>query len=224
MSNKPRIKFILPPKGSLTPDGLADPLPYYYHPIFGKIYRKRVSMALSLLNERYESVLELGYGSGIMLPTLCTIADSVKGIDIESDPIKVFSNINALGYKPKLILGNAEKTHYKNNEFDLVVAISIMEHIKNFDGVIKEVFRILKPGGHFLVGMPRVSKSMEYVFDILGFPDIEQHHITSPGTFKYACMQKLNLAGQNHLPSILPKLFAVYHNMLFEKPAADKRG
>lgn len=216
-SNNP-VEFIIPPKNSLKPNGHGDPLLNYYHPIFCSAFKKRISQAIPLLNKRYGSILELGYGSGIMMPTLCSMGRSVKGIDLESDCNEVLSNLKKLNCKPDLINGRAEKMPYLDNSFDLVVAISIMEHIKNFEDVIDEVSRVLKPGGHFLVGMPKVNNSMSRIFKYAMDYNIDKYHITRPDDFKRVCKEKFNLLKDTHIPSQLPRFFGFYFNMLFEKP------
>jgi hypothetical protein len=87
------IKFILPEKGTLEPNGPGDPLWYYYKPFIGILYRKRIEHCLSLLEPKYGSILEVGYGSGILVPTLLNIADRVSGLDTVSDPERVKFNL-----------------------------------------------------------------------------------------------------------------------------------
>lgn len=49
-----------------------------------------------------------------------------------------------------------EKTPFpvKDGQFDAVLLINVLEHIYNFDALIKESFRILKPGGKFVIIVP----------------------------------------------------------------------
>jgi hypothetical protein len=46
---RPPMRLALPPEGALVPNDEHDPLPYYYRPLTGWLYRKRLTMALSLL-------------------------------------------------------------------------------------------------------------------------------------------------------------------------------
>jgi predicted SAM-dependent methyltransferase len=57
------------------------------------------------------------------------------------------------------IVWNLEKTPlpFKTNEFDMVVASHVLEHIKNFFPLIGELHRIIKPGGILKVWVPHAS-------------------------------------------------------------------
>ena len=47
-----------------------------------------------------------------------------------------------------------EKIPYPNNEFDVVLSLWAIEHLENPQGVFKEIFRVLKPGGSFIFCTP----------------------------------------------------------------------
>ena len=78
------MRLALPPQGALVPNDEHDPLPYYYRPLTGWLYRKRLTMALSLLpaGTSKQHVLEVGVGSGILIPTLSAAFDSYTGTDL----------------------------------------------------------------------------------------------------------------------------------------------
>src|SRR4030066_1959318 len=86
MPKKKHLKFKLFPEGTFRCSSADDPLPYYYKPLIGALYRYRIEQGLSLLSPPYENVLEFGFGSGLLLPTLAAISDNIYGIDIASDP------------------------------------------------------------------------------------------------------------------------------------------
>lgn len=54
---------------------------------------------------------------------------------------------------------NIEYDHYpsKDNRFDLVIANQVLEHTKEIFWIFSEVARILKPGGHFIIGVPNIA-------------------------------------------------------------------
>ena len=47
-----------------------------------------------------------------------------------------------------------EQTQFPDNYFDRVVAIHVLEHLPNLPSALREVFRILKPGGFFTAVIP----------------------------------------------------------------------
>jgi len=42
---------------------------------------------------------------------------------------------------------DARKLSFKNNVFDVVVCFNVLEHIYEYEVAVKEMFRVLKPGG-----------------------------------------------------------------------------
>lgn len=212
-----KAQFNLPAKGALEPNDIDDPLAYYYHPLVGFLYRNRIRQALSLLDPPYQTVLEIGYGSGIMLPTLVSIAKQVSGIDIMSDPQKVAANLKKLGIYVSLTKGDIATTDYSPESFDLIVAISILEHIKDLDPLLNKIFFLLRPGGYFLVGMPRVDNLMKVIFSLIGFSDIQAHHITNYRQFLKASSGKFTIVKSARLPLWTPEFMSLYFNVLLRK-------
>jgi ubiquinone/menaquinone biosynthesis C-methylase UbiE len=72
------------------------------------------------------------------------------------------------------------REHYPDEYFDLIVCFSVMEHIRESRGVLDEMYRVLKPGGYVVIGMPAVNRFMEYAFQAIGFKGMEDLHITPP--------------------------------------------
>ncbi len=209
--------FLLPPEGSLDANGPDDPLPYYYKPLLGRIYRARIEQALALLHPPYRSILEVGYGSGILIPSLARMGDFVAGVDLQSDPEKTTSVLQQLGVRCVLKQGDLREDVFPGQTFELVVAISVLEHISDPGPVFSRLHELLDPGGHLLVGMPRVDRFMEKAFAAIGFAGIENHHVTDPGTCLRAARQGFDLERKAHLPSWLPEWAGVYFSMLFRK-------
>lgn len=212
-----KIHFRLPPKGSLEPNGPDDSLPYYYRPLIGIPFRSRFKQALSLLTPPYESILEVGYGSGILLPTLVSIGKNVSGIELESDPARVESNLKKLGVNASLSKGDISHTNYPDDSFDLVVVLSVFEHIRDFEPGVREVFRILKPNGELLVGMPRVDILMEKLFPLIGWHNAKSQHVTTYRQFLKIAYNHFELVKFAKMPSFLPSFAAYFFNMLLRK-------
>lgn len=213
-------RFLLLPKDALEPNGPDDPLPYYYKPLVGRFYCSRIEQALSLLGPRYGAVLELGYGSGVLLPTLCTISDSVSGLDLTSDPIRVTADLAKIGLTSQLSRGDIREISYPRESFHLIVAISIFEHIpaSQFTPILNRLFDLLCPGGELLVGMPRVDKLMSKAFNLIGYHKIDDHHVTNYRQFLNLASERFEVINVCHIPERLPVCAGLYFNMLIRKP------
>src|SRR3954468_22454574 len=80
------IRLELPSRGVPKPNDENDPLPYYYHPWVGWLYRHRLQMGLDLLPAGGRRVLEVGVGSGVLVPTLTARYRDYTGTDLTLAP------------------------------------------------------------------------------------------------------------------------------------------
>jgi SAM-dependent methyltransferase len=217
-----KIRMHLPPEGALEPnDEKDDPLPYYYSPIAGRLYRGRIESGLSLLQPHYESILEVGYGSGINMPTLSQIGGEVWGVDICSDPERVADRLTRIGVRAMLAKADICDWDCAPERFDLVVAFSVFEHIPDSSAALRQIWRLLKPKGMLLVGMPRVDKLMTTFFSLIGYSGIEDHHVN---TFRKVCDSArpyFDIECTRVFPRWCPRWAGLYFSFLFKKRDAD---
>lgn len=215
-----KVRFLLPPKGTFTQGGPDDPLPYYYHPIAGVLYRERINCCLSLLTPPYHKLLDIGYGSGILLPTLFSICSELVAVDRDSDPVPVSLVLEEMGIHVRLIQDDITTADFCDHSFDLITAFSVLEEVRDLPGVLNVIAQLLRPGGTLLVGMPRVDKLMEILFRCIGYTGIEEEHVHSYKTFLDFALRNLNfhLGGFSKMPRKVPRFAALYYAMLLVKP------
>ncbi len=194
-----------------------DPLRYYYKPLIGKLYVKRLQDGLSMLTPPYERVLDFGYGSGLLFNTLAEISRELHGIDILSDAKILTEILDRQNIKAQLKQEDILKAGYPDGHFDVIVAFSVFEHIREFDPILKEMQRILKPGGQLLIGMPSVNRVMPWLFKAIGFNNIDDHHVTNHRSVLKSAKKYFKLKHYKRLPSFLPDRCCLYFNMLLEK-------
>jgi 2-polyprenyl-3-methyl-5-hydroxy-6-metoxy-1,4-benzoquinol methylase len=214
-----KISFHLPPKGLFIPNHeIEDPLRYYYKFHTKYLYRQRIQLGLNLLSgDTYDNILDFGYGSGLLFPSLTAISRNLYGIDITSDPAIVLSVLKNLNIEAELKQEDITKANYPSDFFDLIICFSVFEHISDPDNILSEMYKIMKPGGKLLVGMPRVDKSMEDLFKVIGFKNIHQHHVCNHLDFISNASKYFILKKNNSLFNFLPEKVGLYFNMLFEK-------
>ncbi|MVT11304.1 arsenite methyltransferase [Chitinophaga tropicalis] len=103
-----------------------------------------------------DTVIDLGSGAG----NDCFIArqetgetGKVIGIDFTPAMIeKARANAEKLNYNNvEFRQGDIEKMPVTANVADVIVSNCVLNLVPNKDGVLKEVFRVLKPGGHFSI-------------------------------------------------------------------------
>lgn len=92
-----------------------------------------------------QSVLDLGSGLG----GVATEADARGAQVVAIEPGAGWREIASerLGYAVMNAVG--ERLPLASNSIDLVVSLQVLEHVQNPAQVVKEVYRVLKPGGYF---------------------------------------------------------------------------
>lgn len=173
----PRLK-LLPKSAYPTPEE-SDPLSFYYWPVLGKMYRRRVELCLGECRGG-ERVLEVGYGSGVTFLNLQGLYQEIYGIDLDADPQQVTDTFAEQGIPVQLEKGNLLALDYPDDYFDTILLISILEHLKPQELIqaFKEIERTLKPGGQVVYGVPVERPLMVFMFRLLGV-NIREHHFST---------------------------------------------
>jgi 2-polyprenyl-3-methyl-5-hydroxy-6-metoxy-1,4-benzoquinol methylase len=212
-----KIKFILPPKDMFKPNGKDDPLPYYYKPCVGWLYRKRIQAGLDLLSGRYGQVMEFGYGSGLLLPTLSKLTDKLYAVDLKTDPLPIRDILFEHKISAVVLNGDIVQIDLPAGQFDLIVAFSVFEHIADPLAILQRMHALLRPGGQLLVGMPRVDKFMESIFPLIGYPDIGAHHVKDVVGFIKDAQPWFSICRKKQMPEGFPCGCGLYFNILFNR-------
>lgn len=96
-------------------------------------------------------VLDVGCGTGYGTSLLSENAEAI-GIDISHEAIEFAKK--HYGTKAKFIIGSAESFPFDENTFDIVCAFEMVEHLKKAKRFLKEVNRVLKGDGKFILSTP----------------------------------------------------------------------
>ena len=206
------VTFQLPPPGRLTPNNERDPLPYYYKPLTGWLYRHRLQMGLRLLPDGGRRVLEVGVGSGILVPTLTARYPSYLGTDLvlaRDLPALVAPGCQARFQQADLLASTGEDA-LPADHFDAIVCFSVLEHIADADGAARGLARALKPGGTLVTGYPMVSPLMTRAFAAIGYPNIDEDHVSPPVRIAAALRGVLRRLRRVAFPPAAPTRLALY--------------
>ncbi len=103
-----------------------------------------------LLADVRGKVLEIGFGTGLNLPYYPDNIEKITTIDANSGMNKLAQKrIQASSLKVEHRVLNGESLPMENNSFDSVVSTWTLCSIVNIDKALKEIYRVLKPGGNF---------------------------------------------------------------------------
>ena len=152
---------------------------FYYLPVFGPMYRRRVELCLAECKGG-DSILEVGFGSGLTFLNLNDKYKKIHGLDLSCDVKEVSQVFVPLSIYPELQNGNVLDMPYQDNQFDTVLLISILEHLKpeELDRALQEIKRVLKPGGQIVYGVPVERPLMVAMFALLGY-NIRKYHFST---------------------------------------------
>ena len=101
----------------------------------------------------YASALELGCGTGFFLLNLklAGVLDEGHVTDLSPGMVEVAQRNGAhLGFDLEGRVADAETLPYPDESFDLVIGHAVLHHIPDLDQSMREVLRVLKPGGRFV--------------------------------------------------------------------------
>ena len=111
-------------------------------------FKRQVLRCSNLLPQKAK-VLEAGCGCGYVMSLLHELRPDLK---LQGTDIKASSTWQMLKEKGfKLQTDDMTNSKFKENTFDAIISFGVMEHTKDEDAFVDEMYRVLKPGGLCLV-------------------------------------------------------------------------
>ena len=136
-------------------------------PLFSKNFAKKIVVLKKYRfitdflnsNSKGGKALDFGTGFGAFLPVLSNNYDEVTAVDAYDDQIKAAKDlVDYLALKNvnvKKVSKENGLSSFPDSEFDLILATDVLEHNRNYESIVLELRRILKPGGLIVVSLPR---------------------------------------------------------------------
>lgn len=97
--------------------------------------------------------LEIGCGQGAGAEIILKEfgAGRVIAIDYDPEQIELAKKNLCPSCRPHISfqVGDAARLSFNSNQFDAVFEYGILHHVANWKGALREIYRVLKPGGYF---------------------------------------------------------------------------
>lgn len=117
----------------------------------GHRWQSRLRVAVKLAGDGPGELLEVGFGSGRMIPPLVARGWTVHGVDPAPRMLELARD-RAPDVAERLVLGRGEELPFDDASFDAVVAVGALEYT-DMSASVPEIARVLRPGGRALVGL-----------------------------------------------------------------------
>lgn len=139
------------------------------------IFKKTHLIATLFENELKDArVLDLGCGHGRMNRLLQV--GEYYGVDQSPGMIRRAEELNKGMGNAQFFRNDAKTLPFRDNFFDIVVCNTVVIHMtkKNFLAYGKEVYRVLKPRGKFIVNVPQIDYTLLLLKEVLGQFEVKE--------------------------------------------------
>ena len=122
-----------------------------YDPFFWLSERAGLAARRRALAEQVSGrVLEIGAGTGLNLRHYADDVELVLSEPDEAMADRLRGRLAKLGRPATVVLAGAEALPFADGEFDTVVSTLVLCTVPDLDAALREVHRVLKPGGRLL--------------------------------------------------------------------------
>lgn len=142
-----------------------------------KGHEKLARWGMSYLNiDKNYTVLDLGCGGGRNIEYFLTKADKVYGLDHSETSVKMASEINKKAIdtgRCQILLGDVKSLPLEDESIDIVTAFETIYFWNDIEECFREIYRVLKNGGQFLICNEVASKERRDVKKLLKMINFE---------------------------------------------------
>jgi len=131
--------------------------------------------------------LDIGCGEGTLATHVRGLFAEVHGIDISEEAVQLAINNGVRALRANL---NVDPIPFPENHFDVVTALDVIEHVFDPIRLIREIHRVLTPGGYTVISTPNIRKIQRVLtlvrgrfprtsYDPVGYDGGHLHYFTS---------------------------------------------
>jgi len=214
------MEITLPKRNNIIETTAADPLKFYYLPVARSFYTARFADAIRLLGKRVGRLLEVGCGSGIFLPELAKHCDRLYACDFHPRLDLTARMLQSESIAASLARADARSLPFASESMDAIICMSVLEHLHDLASPAEEFYRILRPGGIAIVGVP-VANLMTEAMLRLSYLSLDAHlddeHVSTHRDVLGAFGRKFMAEEVRKIPRLLPEHVRMYSTVRFRK-------
>lgn len=110
-----------------------------------------------------ERAIEVGPGGGPYIELLCDLFAEVVATDVEESYLDHVRATHGQRDNLHMLLDDITRSRLDPESFDLVLCSEVIEHISDPHGVLRGIFRLLRPGGVLVLSTPQAYSTVELV-------------------------------------------------------------
>ncbi len=161
-------------------------------------------------------LLEVGCGLGTDLIQFARACASVTGVDLTPQSIELVKTRFALeGLPVDARVSDAENLPFADESFDVVYSFGVLHHTPDTERAIREVHRVLKPGGRIIIMLYHLNSMRMW----LGTPLHRFKQLLETGDFRKGAEDWIrvydgaqNPLGKAYTQRDMERMFAAFHD------------
>ena len=143
----------------------------YFLPVFQKMHWKRLHIAQKLVleNSSFSSnymIGDFGCGLGIFSRFLSRQFRYSNIFCLDNNNSLTFAQKLTSSDNAKFCICNIQNIPLKSNSFDFIVSLDVLEHVDDPIIALKEIHRVLKEDGFFIVSVPLETSLLKIIREI----------------------------------------------------------
>ena len=149
--------------------------------IFQKYWHnRRFNEVLKVIKLVEGPVLDVGCHGGTFTKVILSKIGSkdIYGVDVSHSAIEYAGKKIPFG---KFTVSDVARLPFKNNFFNAVICLEVLEHVDNPSQALSEIYRVLKKGGYTVILVPTDNKLFRIVWSLwtLYYPVWKHAHVQS---------------------------------------------
>lgn len=125
---------------------------YHLEPHFRPENQEKVKKRIQKQQEKYnaQNILDIGCGTGFILNLAKDMFSQLYGVDATQ---AMLDKVDTSSGNIKLFNAIAQELPFDDSTFDMATSYAFLHHLENYEDVLKEAFRVLKPNGIYYIDL-----------------------------------------------------------------------